>query len=260
MRCDEADLDRVFAGHDAEKSGLKLCCMADAGGKSDWKHQIVPRSESVLDMIRVAFYAHQVSEAVEMIEHCHELGYETTANLMAVTNVEEVEIDTVLDGDRADARRHDGDRRQLRPSVPRAGRPALQEIHRGHGRHGQRHRHARAQQPAAGVRQHDRGDHPGREPGRRDDGRTGPRGGQLPHGAATWASCAIRSSGCGRWSSCLQNHIEPLKATTNWGPSVPYNITGQMNLHPRAAIQFLASPRTRQLRQVLRPGGDRRVS
>ena len=29
-------------------------------------------------MIRVAFYAHQVSEAVEMIEHCHELGYETT--------------------------------------------------------------------------------------------------------------------------------------------------------------------------------------
>ena len=25
-------------------------------------------------------------------------------------------------------------------------------------------------------------------------------------------------------------------------PSVPHNITGQMNLHPRAAIQFLASP------------------
>ena len=70
--------------------------MADAGGKSDWKQQIVPRNESMLDMIRVAFYAHQVSEAVEMIEHCHELGYETTANLMAVSNVEDVEIDTVL--------------------------------------------------------------------------------------------------------------------------------------------------------------------
>jgi 4-hydroxy 2-oxovalerate aldolase len=39
----------------------------------------------------------------------------------------------------------------------------------------------------------------------------------------------------------LQKHIEPLKQTLNWGPSVPYNITGQMNLHPRAAIQFLAS-------------------
>ena len=58
--------------------------------------QIVPRAESKLDMIRVAFYAHQVSEAVEMIEHCHELGYETTANLMAVSNIKEVEIDTVL--------------------------------------------------------------------------------------------------------------------------------------------------------------------
>jgi 4-hydroxy 2-oxovalerate aldolase len=38
----------------------------------------------------------------------------------------------------------------------------------------------------------------------------------------------------------LQNHIEPLKATVEWGPNVPYNITGQMNLHPRHAIQYLA--------------------
>ncbi len=65
-------------------------------GKSDWHEQIVPRAESKLDMVRVAFYAHQVSEAVEMIEHCHELGYETSANLMAVSNITEVEIDTVL--------------------------------------------------------------------------------------------------------------------------------------------------------------------
>jgi 4-hydroxy 2-oxovalerate aldolase len=39
----------------------------------------------------------------------------------------------------------------------------------------------------------------------------------------------------------LQNHIEPLKATVEWGPLVPYNITGQMNLHPRAAMQMRAS-------------------
>ena len=86
---------RLFADHDAEKTGLKLAIMADAG-KCDWNEQIVPRAESKLDMIRVAFYAHQVSEAVEMIEHCHELGYETSANLMAVSNITEVEIDTVL--------------------------------------------------------------------------------------------------------------------------------------------------------------------
>jgi 4-hydroxy 2-oxovalerate aldolase len=32
-----------------------------------------------------------------------------------------------------------------------------------------------------------------------------------------------------------------LRATVEWGPLVPYNITGQMNLHPRAAMQFRAS-------------------
>jgi 4-hydroxy 2-oxovalerate aldolase len=39
----------------------------------------------------------------------------------------------------------------------------------------------------------------------------------------------------------LQDHIEPLKTTVEWGPLVPYNITGQLNLHPRAAMQFRAS-------------------
>ena len=39
--CEEEDLNRVLGGHDAEKTGLKLTAMADAG-KSDWQEQIVP--------------------------------------------------------------------------------------------------------------------------------------------------------------------------------------------------------------------------
>ena len=39
----------------------------------------------------------------------------------------------------------------------------------------------------------------------------------------------------------LQDHMEPLKETVEWGPLVPYNITGQRNLHPRAAMQFRAT-------------------
>jgi 4-hydroxy 2-oxovalerate aldolase len=39
----------------------------------------------------------------------------------------------------------------------------------------------------------------------------------------------------------VQEYIEPLRKTLTWGALVPYNLTGQMNLHPRAAIQFLAS-------------------
>ena len=69
---DEDDLNRVFAGHNADETGLKLAAMADAE-KSDWKEKVVPRDQSVLDMIRVAFYAHQVSEAVQMIDHFHQL-------------------------------------------------------------------------------------------------------------------------------------------------------------------------------------------
>ena len=94
--CDEEDMRRIVGDHDEKEKRLKLAAMADAG-KSDWEHKIGPRSESVLDMIRVAFYANQVSEAVEMIQHCTELGYETMANLMAVSNVKESEIDTVLE-------------------------------------------------------------------------------------------------------------------------------------------------------------------
>ena len=84
--CAEDDLRRIVGDHSSEKTGLKLVAMADAE-KSDWREQIVPCDQSALDMIRVAFYAHQVSEAVEMIHHAHEMGYETMANLMAVSNI-----------------------------------------------------------------------------------------------------------------------------------------------------------------------------
>jgi 4-hydroxy 2-oxovalerate aldolase len=39
----------------------------------------------------------------------------------------------------------------------------------------------------------------------------------------------------------LQDYIEPLRETQVWGPLLPYNITGQLNRHPRAAIKFLGS-------------------
>ena len=53
--------------------------------------------DSVLSMIRVACYAHQISEAVEMLEHCHEQGYETCLNIMAISIVKDAEIDQVLE-------------------------------------------------------------------------------------------------------------------------------------------------------------------
>jgi 4-hydroxy 2-oxovalerate aldolase len=34
----------------------------------------------------------------------------------------------------------------------------------------------------------------------------------------------------------LESHLEPLRASVEWGPFAQYNITGQLNQHPRSAI------------------------
>ena len=88
---------RVVGDHTFEATGLKLAAMADAGGKCDWKNHIIPAKDSVLDVIRVACYVHQISEAVEMIEHCTALGYETTLNIMAISVVADADIDQALE-------------------------------------------------------------------------------------------------------------------------------------------------------------------
>ena len=92
--CDESDLRAVVG--DSPDPSMKLACMIDAA-KSDWKTSVVPKSESPLSTIRVAFYEYQLDEAVEMIEDAHNKGYEVSANLMAVTIVPEKRIDEILE-------------------------------------------------------------------------------------------------------------------------------------------------------------------
>jgi 4-hydroxy 2-oxovalerate aldolase len=87
----------VVGDHDPEATGLKLAVMMDAGGKSDWRAQLLPKKQSVISMTRVACYAHQISEAQEMLDHAHELGYETSLNIMAISTVKDAEIDQVLE-------------------------------------------------------------------------------------------------------------------------------------------------------------------
>ena len=38
----------------------------------------------------------------------------------------------------------------------------------------------------------------------------------------------------------IQHTILPMRKQFDWGPSIPYNITGQMNMHPRSAMSFRA--------------------
>ena len=89
--CAEADLKRIIG--DGEKK-IKLSAMADIG-RIDLD-DIPFKSESSLDMIRVACYAHQVDKGIELAEHCIEKGYETTINVMAVSTVGMRELDEAL--------------------------------------------------------------------------------------------------------------------------------------------------------------------
>ena len=87
--CAEDDMRRIVGDNE---SGPKLTAMADAE-KCDYKEDILPKSESVLDVIRVATYAHQLPIAVDMIKDAHDKGYETTCNLMAVSVTQDAEIE-----------------------------------------------------------------------------------------------------------------------------------------------------------------------
>ena len=73
-------------------SDMKIAVMADVG-RCDFKTDFLPKSESVIDMVRVACYIHQIPAAIEMIEYLHNLGYETTCNIMAISqaNLDQVE-------------------------------------------------------------------------------------------------------------------------------------------------------------------------
>jgi len=89
--CDDKDLRRIVG---ANKTSLKLSAMADIG-RIDLQ-DIPPAKDSVLDMIRVACYVHQVDKAVSLAEYCIDKGYETCINLMAVSKVNEMDLDEAL--------------------------------------------------------------------------------------------------------------------------------------------------------------------
>ena len=79
----EEDL-RAIVGEN--KTPLKISIMADAG-RTDYKTDILPKKDSVVDIIRVACYIHQIPLAIDMIEDAKAKGYEVSCNLMAVSKV-----------------------------------------------------------------------------------------------------------------------------------------------------------------------------
>ncbi len=101
---DAADPTKVgpwrFSGEDdirrvAIESNMKIAVMLDEGRARI--EDLRPKSESMVDIVRVATYAKDVEKAIELLHGAQELGYETFCNVMAVSTCTPQEVDVFLD-------------------------------------------------------------------------------------------------------------------------------------------------------------------
>ena len=90
--CDEDDIRAVVGDNNTD---MKIAVMADVG-RTDYKKDILPKKDSVIDMIRIATYVNTIPAAIEMINYCADMGYETTINIMAISAAAEDELDIAL--------------------------------------------------------------------------------------------------------------------------------------------------------------------
>jgi len=233
--CDEDDIRRIV---DDNPTDLKLSAMADAE-RSDYKNDILPREKSVLDMIRVATYIHQIPTALDMIKDAHDKGYETTLNLMAVSAVHDQdlnealeviaqsEVDVVYVVDSFGALYSE----EIRDLV-KSFRAVLESAGKEVGIHA----HNNLQLAFANTIE------------------------ALIVGASR-LDATINGMGRGAGNcqlelllsflknpkfhlrpvlKCIQETFLPLQDKMEWGYRIPYLITGMLNLHPRAAIKMRA--------------------
>lgn len=92
--CDDEDIVNVIGDNTDKK--IKLAVMADVG-RCDFREDIRPRSESPVDLIRVACYVHQIPGALEIIEDAKNKGYEVSCNIMAISTAQEGDVKVALD-------------------------------------------------------------------------------------------------------------------------------------------------------------------
>ena len=91
--CDDDDIREIVGDND---TNLKLAVMADVG-RCNYKRDIVSRSESPIDLIRVATYLNTIPAAADMIEDAKKKGYEVSCNIMAISSGQESDLRVALD-------------------------------------------------------------------------------------------------------------------------------------------------------------------
>jgi 4-hydroxy 2-oxovalerate aldolase len=88
--CREDDLRDV-----AVETNMKVAVMLDEGKAR--LEDLIPKKDSVVDIVRVATYAKDVPDAIELLHGAQELGYEVFCNVMAVSTCTPQEVDTFLE-------------------------------------------------------------------------------------------------------------------------------------------------------------------
>lgn len=91
--CNDDDIRAIVGDNDTD---LKIAVMADVG-RCDYKTDIANRSDSPVDLVRVATYLNTIPAAAHMIEDAASKGYEVTCNIMAVSNTQEKDLEAALD-------------------------------------------------------------------------------------------------------------------------------------------------------------------
>jgi 4-hydroxy 2-oxovalerate aldolase len=231
--CKEGDLRRIVGDN---ATSLKLTVMADAE-KTDYHTDILPKHESVIDMVRVATYIHQIPTALDMVKDANDKGYETAINLMSVSNVMERELDSALEAIATCEA-------QVINLVDSFGALYNEQVQylvekylfyaKTNGKEVGVHMHNNLQLAFANTIQ---GIVSGANFLDATFGGLGRGAGNCP------MELLIRFLHNPKYNvrpviECLQNAIEPLREELGWGFSIPYMLTGFMNRHPRSAIKW----------------------
>ena len=85
--CDDEKIAEVI---DGIESDMKISIMADAHRIQEQTFK--PVDETPIDMVRVATYVKDVDKAISLTHQLHDLGYETTVNIMAISKESEFDL------------------------------------------------------------------------------------------------------------------------------------------------------------------------
>lgn len=237
--CEEEDIRKVVGENNSD---LKISVMADVG-RCDYKKDIIDRKDSVIDMVRVATYVHQMPAAIDMIEDAKAKGYEVTCNIMAISNAKEADIETALEmvgKSSADGIYIVDSYGSLYPEEIRRIADKYMEVAEKYNKYIGMHAHNNQQLAFANTIE------------------AAARGVSLLD--ATMMSMGRGAGNCAMelLISFLKNpkynvfpvlkfieeHMLPLKEQgVVWGYDIPYLLTGRLNQHPSSAIDFTKAGR-----------------